>query len=103
MNKDIETPLNNLVDELAKTPYRLHYVNGLPSHLWMEFKKVLTERMKVILQPEREIPLPVSCNFVETEQIALKLICELYDALNSDKDLAYRLSPEYRKNYVAIS
>lgn len=102
MNKDIEAPLNKLIDEINTTPYRLHYVKDIPSHLWIEYRDEAAERIQILRQPEHEVVLRMNCNLVETEQVSLKIICELYEALNRDRDLALRLSKEYRDDFVAI-
>ncbi|MBI3176026.1 MAG: hypothetical protein HYZ25_20080 [Chloroflexi bacterium] len=102
MNTNLVIPSQALLDEIAQTPHALHFVKDVPSSKWMDFKLGFVESMREIFHPVHEIPLRVDCSLVETEQITLKLICELYEALNSDKDLAYRLSPEYRQDYVAI-
>ncbi|MFZ5912543.1 MAG: hypothetical protein ACOYYU_21290 [Chloroflexota bacterium] len=102
MKHSFKPSIKTLVSEIEKTPHSLHYVKGISSHQWMEFKDELWERVRILFQPKNELPLCVNCNLIETEQVALKLICELYDTLDSDKELASRLSPTYRQNYVAI-
>lgn len=97
-NHDIE----NTIRKFENDRHMLEYVPGVLPIEYDRCVRELEDAFHKACRNENELLIRVNYPFIHADQIAVKLICELYETLDANRFLCAQLSKKYKTRYVLL-
>ena len=94
--------LDTIIAKFRDGEHVLEYVSGIQPVEYESHASKIEHAFREICRARSELLIRVNYPFVRADQIAIKLMCELYETLDANRFLCSQLPKSYKTKYVVL-
>ena len=94
--------VNDAIAELKSNLHLVKYISGVQPIDYEDNAEKIERSFRNACRAKNELLIRVDYPFVRADQIAIKLICELYETLDANRFLCSQLPKGYKAKYVIL-
>ncbi len=99
---EINNRLDTIIAKFRNGEHVLEYVSGIQPVEYENYASKLEHAFREIWRAKNGLLIRVNYPFVRADQIAIKLMCELYETLDTNRFLCSQLPKSYKTKYVVL-
>jgi len=99
---ETNSQIDEIIAKFRDGQHILEYVSGIRPVEYDSHAAIIEKAFREICRKRGKLLVRVNYPFVRADQIAIKLICELYETLDANRFLCTQLPKSYKAKYVAL-